>query len=100
MISLLLFMFLAARPSTVVSWQPAQGAETYSVFRSAKPGLCVAPAYATGLTETTFTDNAVILDHVYYYSIQAVNGLGATCSATYTKCEVKPPLPHNCSVVQ
>lgn len=53
-------------------WQGVQGAQTYTVYRSASPAGDGGAAIATGLTGTNYTDTIVSNFTAYYYQVSAV----------------------------
>lgn len=54
-------------------WNSAPSAVTYNVYRGTSSGGEQAPAIATGLTGTTYTDTTVTNGKTYFYVVTAVN---------------------------
>jgi len=63
--------------SLVVSWQPANTADSYTVKRSLVSGGPYT-AIATGITAETYIDNTVAPKTTYYYVVDAVNTIGTS----------------------
>ncbi|MBX2905550.1 MAG: T9SS type A sorting domain-containing protein [Taibaiella sp.] len=72
------------------------GTPIYSVFKKAKTATSWGAAIATITTgDTTYTDNSVIVDSVYEYSVRT-GGTGlATSSTGYILAGIKAPAIHN-----
>lgn len=65
--------------SVKLTWKPSVSPRVvgYNIYRSTVPGQCSEPRlnYAP-IPETTFTDNMVEDDKVYFYCVKAVDGMG------------------------
>jgi fibronectin type 3 domain-containing protein len=65
---------VSARPGNTVvtlSWTAPTGAQTYNVYRATTSGQ--EAALVTGVTATSYADNAVTSGTTYYYTVTAVN---------------------------
>jgi fibronectin type 3 domain-containing protein len=68
---------VAATPGTGVvtlSWTAPAGAVSYNVYRGTSPGGEGTTPLATGVTTTTYADQAVANGQTYYYFVTALNG--------------------------
>ena len=68
---------LTAQASNAVvnlSWTAPAGAASYNIYRGSAAGLEGSTPLATGVTTTTFADQAVTNGASYYYTVTAVNG--------------------------
>jgi fibronectin type 3 domain-containing protein len=56
--------------------------DTFNVYRGTATGVCsgTPTPYATGITTTSFVDNAVTVGTTYFYAVSAVNGGESACS--------------------
>lgn len=84
-------------PSIKLSWRKIPyGTPNYSVFKKSKTATTWGPAIATITTgDTTYTDNAVIVDSVYEYAINTgATGLPAAPSG-FILAGIKAPAIHN-----
>ena len=73
----------AGNGSVSLSWSvPASNGGSpvtgYNVYRSTTPGGEGSTALATGVTTTSYTDNAVTNGTTYYYKVAAVNSAGTS----------------------
>jgi fibronectin type 3 domain-containing protein len=59
-------------------WTASVGATVYRVFRSTTSGGEANPAYAAGLTTTTYTDTAAPNGTTFFYEVTAINTAGAS----------------------
>lgn len=96
-VPLLCGMAAAATHSVLLTWtaSPTSGV-TYNVYRSLTSGSCKTTTVTTGLTATTFTDNAVISGTTYFYSVDAQNGGGkSACTSPDVQVliPIDPPAP-------
>lgn len=87
----------AATHSVLLTWTAsATSGVTYNVYRSLTSGSCKTTTVATGLTATTFTDNAVTNGSTYFYSVDAQNGGGkSACTSPDVQVliPIDPPAP-------
>jgi len=58
-----------------LTWLPAVGATSYSVFRNTVSDFATATKLASGLTVTTYLDTTVVPEVVYYYYVTNQNGV-------------------------
>jgi hypothetical protein len=65
----------------LLDWDPSGGAASYNVKRSTARGGPYA-IIASGVTATSFTDNAVVNGTPYYYVVSAVNSLGESANSS------------------
>jgi len=65
----------ASSEKVTLTWEPVDGADTYTIKRSSTQG---GPynEIGTGVTETTYVDNSLTNETTYYYIVTAVNRLG------------------------
>ncbi len=73
-----------------VSWLPAAGAATYSLYRGSSAGDEGATPVYTGITGTTYTDAAATAGGTYYYEVAAVSSTGI---ASVRSAEVLATVP-------
>ena len=66
-----------ANPNIYLSWSPIPGAASYIVKRSTSPNGSFTN-FASGVTNPYYIDISVTPGVIYYYSIVAVNSLGAS----------------------
>jgi aryl-phospho-beta-D-glucosidase BglC (GH1 family) len=69
----------AARTGTgqiSLSWNPVNGATSYSLYRTAESGLEPAAPSVTSIAGTTYVDSGLNDGTTYYYQVVAVNGSG------------------------
>jgi fibronectin type 3 domain-containing protein len=57
-----------------LNWTAPTGAVSYNVYRATTAGGEGTTPYATGITTTSYTDNAVTNGTTYYYTVTALNG--------------------------
>lgn len=62
--------------TVAVSWNPTSGAQTYNVYRATTPGGEGTTPYATGITSSGFSDQAVTPGQTYDYQVTAVDSAG------------------------
>jgi Fibronectin type III domain len=72
---------------------------TYTVFRSTTSGFTPSPSnqIAAGLTQTTFSDNALTASTTYFYLVEAVDAFAA--SAASNQASATTQTPGSCSGV-
>ncbi len=84
-----------------LSWEPVANARAYNLKRASAPD---GPYELIGslLTTTAYTDTALTPDHVYYYTLSAVNNSGesayTTPTAVSTLALTQPRTPENAYV--
>ncbi|HXH31580.1 MAG TPA: fibronectin type III domain-containing protein, partial [Bacteriovoracaceae bacterium] len=61
-----------------LSWNNVTGADTYKIFKGTATG--VLSLVASGLTSTSYVDNAVTDGQSYFYTVQAFNGFNSPMS--------------------
>ncbi len=60
-----------------LSWNAADGATSYNLYRGSSSGLpAAAEPFATGITDTSYTDTGLSDGISYYYQVVAVNDSG------------------------
>lgn len=70
--------------SVAISWDPAEGADSYNVYRDVD-------LLATGITATAYTDTGLLPDTTHIYGVSAVAG-GQESSATTVRATTKHAL--------
>jgi len=83
----------AGNGQIAVSWNPVDGATSYSIFRSTTPGgEFESASIQSGLANTTYTDIGLTNGATYYYAVAAVGQGGSTLSAGVSATPA-PPVP-------
>jgi hypothetical protein len=73
---------VARSPGQVnLSWPASSAAQTYTIQRGTASGALAPLPAGTNITGTTFIDNTIADDQVYYYIITATNSLASVHSA-------------------
>ncbi|MGO8671501.1 MAG: fibronectin type III domain-containing protein [Capsulimonadaceae bacterium] len=82
----------AGNASVSLNWNASSGATSYNVYRATATGGEGTTAYATGLTATSYSDTAVTNGTTYFYTVAAVNAVGASSQSTEVSATpVAPP---------
>jgi len=84
---------IGGNASVSLSWTASAGASTYNVYRSTTPGGEGTTAFITGVTTTSYTDNAVTNGTPYYYEVAAVNASGASALSAEATATPELALP-------
>ncbi|KAF0094299.1 MAG: APHP domain-containing protein [Puniceicoccaceae bacterium 5H] len=61
-----------------LSWASSTGASSYDLYRSTASNNQGSTPYQSGLSGTSYTDNAVSNGTTYYYKVAAVNAVGSS----------------------
>ncbi len=67
--------------SVSVAWGGSQGAASYNLYRATSAGGEGSTPYVSGLTATSYTDNAVTAGTTYFYKVAAVNSAGTSAQS-------------------
>ncbi|TAL36684.1 MAG: hypothetical protein EPN93_07610 [Spirochaetes bacterium] len=78
--------------SVGLSWEAAEGAASYTVYRSGTRNGIYAEL-AAGITGTSYADSTVSAGSAYYYKLKAVNGDGASAFSNYDAGSALPYPP-------
>jgi kumamolisin len=70
----------AGNATVALSWQASAGAASYSVFRATTAAGEGTTPLASGITATSYTDNAVVNGTTYYYTVTATDSSGTASS--------------------
>jgi fibronectin type 3 domain-containing protein len=84
---------MANQHSVTLNWNVDAGATSYNVYRGLTAGGEGTTPYATGLTVTTFTDNAVTGGTTYFYYVTAVGTGGESAGSAEVSAQI--PIPPN-----
>lgn len=59
-------------------WEPSNGVTAYNIYRAIRSGAAGATKIAAGVRNTFYVDTGLTNGRQYYYSLAAVNGIGAS----------------------
>jgi hypothetical protein len=62
-----------------LNWTPVPGATSYTILRGSTTSG--ETSYQTGITSTSYTDTGVTAGNTYYYTVEAVNGVGTSAQS-------------------
>jgi len=59
-----------------ITWEPAEGASEYQVYRNAADSAVTAAAISPWISDTTYADTTAALSSIHYYWVKARNNCG------------------------
>jgi fibronectin type 3 domain-containing protein len=83
----------AGNASVALSWTAPAGATSYNVYRGTSASGESATALVSGITATSYADNAAANGTRYYYKIAAVDSGGNSAQSTEASAMPEPPAP-------
>ncbi len=83
----------AGNASVALSWAAPAGATSYNVYRGTSTNGESATALVSGITATSYADNAATNGTRYYYKIAAVDSGGTSAQSTEASATPEPPAP-------
>jgi fibronectin type 3 domain-containing protein len=83
----------AGAKQVTLAWTASSGAASYTVYRSSLSGGEQAPALASGVATTAFTDAAVLAGTTYYYTVTAVGSSGTSAMSNEANATLPPSAP-------
>ena len=86
--------------SVVLDWNDTLNATSYSVYRSESISDPFGDPIASGLTSSTYTDNAVTTGTTYYYVVTASDGTNETADSNEVNVSVVIPAPTGLTRIQ
>lgn len=84
---------VAGNGTVALTWAAASPAQTYNLYRSVTSGVFTGPAYRTGITGTTATDNAANNGMTWYYMVRAVNHTAESANSPEASATPTAPPP-------